>query len=256
MHPSQREKRPPVFLAIEFKQHRGACGSKKLAAFERTELLHESAASFLLHRWTMPPVFVNLSPPSESTFARPLGLLSDCHRRIESFLTDMRCVATEFRGSALSDADRARLAGAVRYFTVAAPRHTSEEESLFPRMRAASDQRSQRALEELARLEADHDRADDCHSEANALANRWLNDGTLDAGAAERLIELLEMLAAIYAAHIAVEDSTVFPAAEKALDSHQLEAIGREMAARRGVDFDRVVHGRLAIEPPARECKS
>lgn len=190
----------------------------------------------------MLPVFVNLGPPRESGFAQPLGLLSDCHRRIESFLCDMRRVACEGRGAALSDTDRARLAAAVHYFTIAAPRHTAdEEESLFPRLRAATGEQARRAINELKRLEADHDRADACHTEANALANRWLCEGSLDVVAAERLIELLETLAAIYAAHIAVEDSQVFPAATEVLDHGQIEAIGREMATRRGLDFDHVV---------------
>lgn len=193
----------------------------------------------------MPPVFVNLGAPRESSFAQPLGLLSDCHRRIESFLTDMRRVAAERHGGTLSDEDRDRLSRAVHYFTVAAPRHTAdEEESLFPRLRSANNEQARRAIDELNRLEADHDRADACHAEANALADRWLTEGTLDAAGTERLMELLETLAAIYAAHIAVEDSQVFPAAGQALDAGQLEAIGREMAARRGLDFDRIVsHG-------------
>lgn len=190
----------------------------------------------------MPRVFVNLGPPRESSFASPLGLLSDCHRRIESFLAEMRRVAAQGRGGALSDEDRASLAGAVRYFTVAAPRHTAdEEESLFPRLRAAGGPQAEHALDELRRLEDDHDRADACHAEANALAERWLAAGTLDGPDAQRMVELLDTLHAIYREHIAVEDATVFPAAGAALDAREIESIGREMAARRGLDFDTVV---------------
>lgn len=200
----------------------------------------------------MPPVFVNFGARRQSSFAEPLGLLSDCHRRIESFLGEMRRVAMERRGGPLSDADHASLAGAVHYFTVAAPRHTAdEEESLFPRLRAADNQQAERALGELSRLEADHDRADACHSEANGLANRWLTEGLLDAAAAERLLDLLETLTAIYTAHIALEDSTVFPAAGEALDAGQLEAIGREMAARHGVNYDDVIARSSRAWPPA-----
>lgn len=189
----------------------------------------------------MPRVFVTLGPPRESGFDRPLGLLSDCHRRIESFLGDMRRVAIERRGGALSEDDRGLLSGAVRYFTVAAPRHTADEEqSLFPRLRAAEGPQAEHALAELRRLEDDHDRADACHAEANALAERWLSAGMLGEPDAQRLIELLKVLDGIYREHIAVEDGTVFPAAGAVLDAGQLEAIGREMASRRGLDFDRV----------------
>lgn len=198
----------------------------------------------------MPRVFVTLGKPRESGFDRPLGLLSDCHRRIESFLDDMRRMANERRGQALSADDHEMLAGAVRYFTVAAPRHTAdEEESLFPRMRAAGGPQAAQALAELRRLEDDHDRADACHREANALAERWLSAGTLDAPAAHRLIELLDTLSGIYREHIAAEDGTVFPAAGAVLDAAQLEEIGREMASRRGLDFDRVVSSHTSGNP-------
>lgn len=204
----------------------------------------------------MPRVFVSLGPPRESSFAAPLGLLSDCHRRIESFLADMHRIAAERRGGALSDEDRTTLAGAVRYFTVAAPRHTAdEEESLFPRLRATGGPQAEHALAALQRLEDDHDHADVCHAEANRLAERWLTTGTLDWSDAQTLIELLDTLHGIYREHIAVEDSTVFPAAGAALDAGQIEAIGREMAARRGLDFDRVIGHRGASPPPVVEAR-
>jgi hemerythrin-like domain-containing protein len=189
----------------------------------------------------MPPVFVHFGAPRESSFASPLALLSECHRRIERFLADMTRVAVERRGGELSEPDRTDLAGAVRYFREAAPRHTAdEEESLFPRMRSASDPQARQALAELDRLEADHERADAGHAEANALAIRWLNEGHLDEQGANRLIEVLSVLGDMYREHIAVEDSAVFPAAAASLPSAEIEAVGREMAARRGLDFDRV----------------
>jgi hemerythrin-like domain-containing protein len=194
-------------------------------------------------------VFVNLGPPKESSFARPLALLSECHRRIERFLADMIRIASSRQGRALEEPDQAALAGAVNYFSIAAPRHTAdEEESLFPRLRSARAGRAEQALEQIRRLEADHQQADSLHAEANALASRWISEGTLDAAAARRLNELLEALSAIYREHIAVEDAEVFPAARAALSAAQLEAVGREMAARRGLDFDQVV-GQRPIEP-------
>lgn len=188
----------------------------------------------------MPPVFVSFGAPRESSFAKPLALLSECHRRIERFLADMVRVATERRGGELTETDRSDLAGAVRYFREAAPRHTAdEEESLFPRMRAGAQPQAQQALAELDRLEADHQRADAHHAEANTLAMRWLSEGRLNEAEARRLAEVLATLGEIYREHIAVEDSAVFPAAAS-LPAEELEAVGREMAARRGLDFDRV----------------
>ncbi len=197
-------------------------------------------------------VFVNLGPPQDSSFDQPLTLLSECHRRIERFLADMIRIASSRQGRALEEPDRAALAAAMTYFSTAAPRHTAdEEESLFPRLRAAAGERAERALEQIRRLEADHQRADAFHAEASALASRWLSEGTLDAAAARRLNELLQALSAIYREHIAVEDAEVFPAAGAALSAAQLEAVGREMAARRGLDFDQVVGQRPGDPHPS-----
>jgi len=187
-------------------------------------------------------VFVELGPARESSFAQPPSLLSECHRRIERFLADMAGVVRSRKGGVLDDSDHSALAGAVQYFSVAAPRHTAdEEESLFPRLRSAGAGAAVQAVEEIRRLEADHERADACHAEANALASRWLSEGTLPSAETNRLAELVETLTAIYREHIAIEDSRVFPAAAAALPAKELEAVGREMAARRGLDFDRVV---------------
>ena len=49
--------------------------------------------------------------------------------------------------------------------------------------------------------------------------------------------ELLEELWAIYKKHIDIEDTQVFPLAGRVLEPDQVEAIGREMAERRGVDL-------------------
>lgn len=200
-------------------------------------------------------VFVDLGAPRQSSFRHPLALLSECHRRIERFLGDMRQVTAKRRGERLDDADRETLARALRYFVEAAPRHTAdEEESLFPRLRFAANAALAtvlQPLERVHRLESDHRFAAACHDESNALARRWLEDGSLDASAAERLAELLRTLTSLYQEHIAVEDREVFPAAGELLSPSELEAIGREMAVRRGLDFDRVIDPLMDF-PPAR----
>ena len=59
------------------------------------------------------------------------------------------------------------------------------------------------------------------------------HDGELGETDAERLSELLESLAKLYAHHIDVEDHMVFPAAARMLPPEQVIAIGKEMASRR-----------------------
>ena len=72
-------------------------------------------------------------------FDEPLGLLSDCHRRIEHFLAVLLTIADQANGQELSADQRRQLEGALTYFSTAAPRHTADEEdSLFPRLEAST----------------------------------------------------------------------------------------------------------------------
>lgn len=180
------------------------------------------------------PVSIGARP--ESGFDEPLGLLGDCHRRIERFLGMLITVAEQARGAALNEEQRRALEAALRYFREAAPRHTQdEEESLFPRMRACSDVRVRAALDKLVGLEADHARAQAGHEEADRLGREWLETGALRPEAADRLRTVLSELRALYEAHIRLEDAELFPLAGATLTAGQLAAVGQEMARRRGI---------------------
>lgn len=181
-------------------------------------------------------MLVRIGQPADHGFDAPLGLLGDCHRRIEHFLRVLVVVADTFRGSTLTPADRQAFEAALEYFRTAAARHSADEEhSLFPRLRTAASGEARVALDRLDALEADHRAAEDHQDAVDVLGRRWLRNGTLRAGDARRLREHLVALNRLYRHHIAIEDREVFPAAGRALSSTDLEAIGREMAARRNV---------------------
>ena len=55
---------------------------------------------------------------------------------------------------------------------------------------------------------------------------------------AARLEDVLHSLQSLYQAHIHVEDTRICPLASNVLDVPALQAIGREMAERRGIDLD------------------
>ncbi len=180
------------------------------------------------------PITIGKKP--ESSFADPLGLLSDCHRRIEHFLGLLITVTTQARGGTLSGEQREALDAALRYFREAAPKHKEDEErSLFPRMRESRDEQVRAALATIATLEEDHGVVDRGHAEADALLDRWLIEGLLPEADVRRLVAVLEELQAIYQRHIAIEDHDVFPLAGRILDPSAIAALGREMATRRGL---------------------
>jgi hemerythrin-like domain-containing protein len=164
----------------------------------------------------------------------PLGLLSECHRRIEGFLSVLLTVADSRRGGTLAEDDRELLTAGLHYFRTVTPRHCADEEqSLFPRLRSSADPHVKAAIRMVERLEGDHRVAEDHHDAVEALGCRWLREGTLPAGDARALREHLVALERLYSRHISVEDHDLFPMARRLLTPAELSAIGHEMAARR-----------------------
>ncbi len=178
---------------------------------------------------------VQIGEKRQAGFDDPLGMLSDCHRRIERFLAALLKIARERKGGgALTADERKALQSSLEYFRTSGARHTAdEEESLFPRMRSCEAARE--ALERVAALHADHIVANRAHAEVDELGSRWLQEGQLGATDAARLAALLESLSDLYARHIGIEDSELFPAAGRALRRDDIALIGEEMARRRGL---------------------
>lgn len=172
----------------------------------------------------------------ESSFTDPIGLLGDCHRRVERFLAVLVHVATQAHGEPFTAEQRTAWDTALRYFREAAPKHTAdEEESLFPRLRTMDRPDVKALLARVDGLEQDHVRAGAGHAEVDRLGQAWLANGRLSQDEALRLIAVLAELAELYRAHLAIEDTEVFPLAAEVLSALDRQAIGGEMATRRGL---------------------
>ncbi len=177
----------------------------------------------------MPGVQIGAKP--DSGFNDPIGMLKDCHRRIENFLQILCLVADRARGRRLSDEEAAAITSALSYFRTGGQRHTADEEqSLFPRLRG---QLAGNGLEELHRLEDDHQRANELHAEVEELYQIWMESGLLSEDNEKTLTQSVAELEAIYRAHIKVEEEVVFPHASRTLDEKAVEAMGHEFRARR-----------------------
>ena len=183
---------------------------------------------------------ITIGAPPEHTLDQPIGLLGDCHRRIERFLDTLIRVTEVIGSDPLTPEARHALETALRYFRDAGPMHTEdEEESLFPRLRQLADgvgesaEKATHALTIVQRLQADHEKADKRHLAIDAIGRRWLEAGTLPADQVQQLQSELRDLRGFYTAHLAAEDNELFPLSESLLDQTQLNEMGREMAARR-----------------------
>lgn len=190
-------------------------------------------------------MLLKINQKPDHGFDEPLGLLSDCHRRIEHFLAVLVSITDQVRGGALTTAERGQLEGALTYFATAGPRHTAdEEESLFPRLEAAKrrDREVADAIELVWNLEHDHAEANGHHVVVDTIVRRWLNAGTLSGTDVKELEIRLSRLGALYRMHIEAEDRELFPAAARILSAREIEEIGAEMAARR-LGFSRTALG-------------
>ena len=104
---------------------------------------------------------------------------------------------------------------------------------------AAAGGESLEKLEDMivraAESTAVHVRAAKAHAEVDRLGLAWLANGRLSQEEASRLTAVLAELAELYRAHLAIEDTEVFPLAAAVLSALDRQAIGGEMALRRGL---------------------
>jgi iron-sulfur cluster repair protein YtfE (RIC family) len=174
---------------------------------------------------------IQIGAKPDSGFDDPIGMLKDCHRRIEHFLNILCLVAERAHTRSLTDEERSAVQAALQYFHVGGQRHaTDEEESLFPRLRAES---STGSLEVIDRLEDDHHHAADLHASVDWLYTAWISAGMLEPGDEQRLLSQTQWLKQLYAEHIHIEETVVFPRAAQVLNSQTIAAMGYEFSARR-----------------------
>jgi len=175
---------------------------------------------------------IQIGARPDAGFDDPIGMLKDCHRRIEQFLHVLCLVVERAPGRLLTEEEANAVKSALNYFRVGGQRHTAdEEESLFPRMRA--QQATASALKEIEALEADHRAADDLHTAVEKLYTSWLEGKALSAEELQRLRAATERLKQLYEGHIRIEENLVFPRAAEGLDGAALAQIGNEFRERR-----------------------
>jgi hemerythrin-like domain-containing protein len=174
---------------------------------------------------------IQIGAKPDSGFDDPIGMLIDCHRRIERFLHILFVVADRARGGTLTGEEKEAVQAAIQYFRAGGQRHTAdEEESLFPRLRTEAAENS---LQELDGLENDHRNANDLHKVVESLFSTWITAGALSPQDQQQLLSSTTQLENLYAEHIQLEEKIVFPRAVAMLDSQTLVTIGREFHARR-----------------------
>lgn len=173
---------------------------------------------------------IQIGAKPDSGFDDPIGMLKDCHRRIESFLGILGVVVSRAQGRSLTDEERGAVQASLQYFRTGGRRHTlDEEESLFPRLRKSAVD----SFRDIDRLENDHHEANKLHESVERLYSTWVDSGSLRSNDTMQLLTETERLKQLYSDHIQVEESIVFARAIQVLDSHAISAIGTEFRFRR-----------------------
>lgn len=175
---------------------------------------------------------IQIGAKPDSGFDDPIGMLADCHRRIEHFLNILCVVAERASGRAMNEEESAAVQAALQYFRVGGQRHNAdEEESVFPRLRASAQPED---LREIESLESDHKDAGTLHEAVERLYQTWADAKALSGADQASLVSATERLKRLYTEHIRLEEQVVFPRASRLLSRAAIEAIGEEFRTRRG----------------------
>jgi hemerythrin-like domain-containing protein len=173
-------------------------------------------------------------------FDQPLELWLACHDRVRRMCTLLQRLLEHVRDCGVDEQAKVTAVSIRRYFDEAAPRHHEDEEiDLFPRLLRWLEGRTEREAagvrNAIALLESDH----------REMGRLWaiLRDAliALESGDGGTLDEtVIALFVARYRSHCEVEDTVIASALRSALSQAELEAVGRSMAQRRGLDWDQI----------------
>ena len=159
-------------------------------------------------------------------------MMERSHRRIEEQLSELQHAATAIVRERAGIGELASVESVLAYLERSAARHEDDEEnSLFPRLRAAPGARELAPL--LQDLIADHVHHRHLIKQMRTLQDRWPANGP-DARAGASLVALANELARAYRSHIEREDRELLPVANERLSEADRDAIRTEMGHRRG----------------------
>jgi hemerythrin-like domain-containing protein len=171
---------------------------------------------------------ISLRDSPAASFDAPFEMLEACHQRVERMLALLERLAAHLDAHGADEQARQAARDVMRYFDTAAPQHHEDEERhLLPRLR----EQGHAALAE--RLQSEH----------RAMAAAWaavravllaIEQGHGPPAAEPSIAARWRDFAALYRGHIAFEETQAYPAALPHFDAAALQAMGAEMARRRG----------------------
>jgi hemerythrin-like domain-containing protein len=173
----------------------------------------------------------SLVAQAASGFDEPFEMLEACHERIERMLRLLARLRAHLPAHGAGAQAQQAARDILRYFDQAAPLHHQDEElHVFPPLLAGGDAHVAGIVQ---RLQQDHRAMEARWQDARAVLLR-VADGSLPA-LAPADATALDAFAGLYEAHLRAEHEIAYPAAQALLDAPTLQAMGEDMARRRGV---------------------
>ncbi len=161
---------------------------------------------------------------------QPYEMLAACHERVQRTLDLLERLIAHVAQHGHDAQSRSAAADVLRYFDLAAPLHHQDEElHVFPALLAGEDAALQAVVR---RLQAEHREMDTLWAALRPTLLRWREAGASDAPDAALRAQAAR-LAQLYAGHIPLEETLVFPGAQAGMAATEQAAMGQEMQARR-----------------------
>ncbi len=174
----------------------------------------------------MSTVPASLHPSPAAGYDSPFEMLTSCHERVERMLGLLERLNTHVGRHGADTNARSAASDLLRYFDLAAPHHHEDEERhVLPRL--VADGHTVLA----ARLRADH-RKMDLQWRALRPLLVALTEGQAPVTGA--VLPDIDGFCTLYRAHIVAEEEHAYPLTRPMLDRAALDAMGDEMARRRG----------------------
>lgn len=169
-----------------------------------------------------------------ASWEQPFEMLRACHERVHRMLALLDKLQGHVAAHGADDKAAQAAVDVMRYFDQAAPlHHLDEEEQVFP-MALARGSADVRAA--VAQLQQDHTAMEAAWAALRVVLAAWADPAAAPELRAPQSSASLSVraFAAHYQAHIACEESLVYPCVEALVSAQELESMGRAMSARRG----------------------
>lgn len=183
------------------------------------------------------PRILPLHTGPTASFAEPFELLHACHERMLRSLELLERLGLHVATQGPDAQAQGAATDLLRYFDVAAPLHHDDEElHVLPRLREAGHAAM------AARLRGEH----------QVMEREWaglrpdlvaVQDGTLPPDALPAARARWGAYATLYRGHLAAEEKYAFPVASAGLSAQEIQAMGEDMAHRRGAPWPAPQHG-------------